>query len=80
MTNYIALAIPFFFLLMGVELWAARRRGARLYRFNDALVLAAREQFARSNSRRANSEKVRAFDFARHTSRSPSLSVQRKRM
>src|SRR5712671_1938331 len=38
MTNYIALAIPFFFLLMGVELWVARRRGARLYRFNDALV------------------------------------------
>ena len=38
MTNYIALAIPVFFLLMGVELWAARRRGARLYRFNDALV------------------------------------------
>jgi len=27
MTNYIALAIPVFFLLMGVELWAARRRG-----------------------------------------------------
>ena len=24
MTNYIALAIPFFFLLMGVELWLAR--------------------------------------------------------
>src|SRR5712672_2067555 len=38
MTNTIALAIPFFFLLMGVELWAARKRGARLYRFNDALV------------------------------------------
>jgi len=38
MTNYIALAIPFFFLLMGVELWAARRVGARVYRFNDALV------------------------------------------
>src|SRR5713101_1621287 len=38
MTNYIALAIPFFFLLMGVELWVAGRRGARVYRFNDALV------------------------------------------
>jgi sterol desaturase/sphingolipid hydroxylase (fatty acid hydroxylase superfamily) len=37
-TNYIALAIPFFFLLMGVELWVARRRGVRLYRFNDAVV------------------------------------------
>ncbi|HWC73497.1 MAG TPA: sterol desaturase family protein [Gemmatimonadales bacterium] len=38
MTNYIALAIPFFFLLMGVELWAARRRALRVYRFNDAIV------------------------------------------
>ena len=38
MPNPIALAIPFFFLLMGVELWAARRRGVKLYRFADALV------------------------------------------
>jgi alkylglycerol monooxygenase len=38
MTNYVALAIPFFFLLMGIELWAGRRRAVRLYRFNDALV------------------------------------------
>jgi sterol desaturase/sphingolipid hydroxylase (fatty acid hydroxylase superfamily) len=38
MTNYIALAIPFFFLLMGVEIAWARRRGVRLYRFNDSLV------------------------------------------
>ena len=38
MTNYIALAIPFFFLLMGVEIAWARRRGLRLYRFNDSLV------------------------------------------
>jgi len=37
-TNYIALAIPFFFLLMGVEIVLARRRSVRLYRFNDALV------------------------------------------
>ena len=37
-TNYIALAIPFFFLLMGVEIVWARRRGARLARFNDSLV------------------------------------------
>jgi len=37
-TNYIALAIPFFFLLMGVEIVWARRRGLRLYRFNDSLV------------------------------------------
>ena len=38
MPNPIALATPFFFLLMGVELWLARRRGTRLYRFNDAVV------------------------------------------
>ena len=38
MTNYIALAIPFFFLLMGVEIFWARRRGVRPYRFNDSLV------------------------------------------
>ena len=38
MPNLIALAIPFFFLLIGVELWAARRRGLKLYRFADALV------------------------------------------
>ncbi|MSP62837.1 MAG: fatty acid hydroxylase family protein [Myxococcales bacterium] len=35
--NYIALAVPFFFLLMGVELLIARRRGRRLYRLADAL-------------------------------------------
>ncbi len=38
MPNPIALAIPFFFLLMGVELYVARRRGLKLYRFTDALV------------------------------------------
>src|SRR5437660_3553961 len=38
MPNPIALAIPFFFLLMGVELWVARRRGVKLYRFADAVV------------------------------------------
>lgn len=38
MPNPIALAIPFFFLLMGVELWFARRRGLKLYRFADAVV------------------------------------------
>ena len=32
MPNPIALAIPFFFLLIGVELWAAARRGLKLYR------------------------------------------------
>jgi alkylglycerol monooxygenase len=38
MPNPIALAIPFFFLLMGIELLAARKRGVRLYRFADAVV------------------------------------------
>ena len=38
MPNPIALAIPFFFLLMGVELFFARRRGLKVYRFADALV------------------------------------------
>jgi sterol desaturase/sphingolipid hydroxylase (fatty acid hydroxylase superfamily) len=35
--NYIALAVPFFFLLIGVELWVARRRGRQVYRLADAL-------------------------------------------
>jgi sterol desaturase/sphingolipid hydroxylase (fatty acid hydroxylase superfamily) len=35
--NYIALAVPFFFLLIGIELLVARRRGRRVYRLNDAL-------------------------------------------
>ncbi len=34
--NLIALAVPFFFLFIGVELWLARRRGQRVYRFADA--------------------------------------------
>src|SRR5258708_4589690 len=38
MPNYIALAIPFFFLLIGIELWVARKRRAAVYRLNDALV------------------------------------------
>jgi sterol desaturase/sphingolipid hydroxylase (fatty acid hydroxylase superfamily) len=38
MPNYIALAIPFFFLLIGIELWVARKRRASVYRLNDALV------------------------------------------
>ncbi len=36
--NYIALAVPFFFLLIGIELWVARRRGRRVYRFADAIT------------------------------------------
>jgi sterol desaturase/sphingolipid hydroxylase (fatty acid hydroxylase superfamily) len=36
--NYIALAVPFFFLLIGIELLVARRRGARVYRLTDALA------------------------------------------
>ncbi len=38
MPNYIALAIPFFFLLIGVEVWAARRRRVQVHRFNDSVV------------------------------------------
>jgi sterol desaturase/sphingolipid hydroxylase (fatty acid hydroxylase superfamily) len=36
--NYIALAIPFFFLLIGVELLVARRRKRAVYRFADAVT------------------------------------------
>src|SRR5438105_7417245 len=38
MPNPIALAIPFFFLLIGVEIWIAKRRGVKLHRFADAVV------------------------------------------
>jgi alkylglycerol monooxygenase len=38
MPNLIALAIPFFLLLIGIELWAARRKGVAAYRLNDAVV------------------------------------------
>ena len=38
MPNYIALAVPFFFALIGVELWAARRQGRAVYRLNDSVV------------------------------------------
>lgn len=38
MPNYIALAIPFFFVLIGVEVWAARRRRLRVHRFDDCVV------------------------------------------
>jgi sterol desaturase/sphingolipid hydroxylase (fatty acid hydroxylase superfamily) len=37
-TNYIALAIPFFLLLIGVELLAARARRRAVYRLKDALA------------------------------------------
>ena len=36
--NYIALAVPFFFLLIGVELLVARHRGRAVYRFADAIT------------------------------------------
>jgi sterol desaturase/sphingolipid hydroxylase (fatty acid hydroxylase superfamily) len=36
--NYIALAIPFFFLLIGVELLVARRQRRKSYRFADAIA------------------------------------------
>lgn len=35
--NYIALAIPFFLLLIGVEVWFARHERKEYYRFNDAI-------------------------------------------
>lgn len=35
--NYIALAIPFFFLFMGIEYWVARRRNNLVYRLNDTV-------------------------------------------
>jgi alkylglycerol monooxygenase len=37
-TNYIALAIPFFLVLIGVELLVARARGRSVYRVQDALA------------------------------------------
>lgn len=37
MANYIALAIPVFFVLIGIELWWARRERRRVMRFNDAV-------------------------------------------
>ena len=39
MMNLIALAIPFFFLLIGIEWVVARRMGLDIYRFNDAIQL-----------------------------------------
>ena len=38
MPNPIALAIPFFFLLIFAEILLARRRGVAVYRFNDAVI------------------------------------------
>ncbi len=38
MRNYIALAIPLFFVMIGVELLVARAKRARVYRTNDALT------------------------------------------
>jgi len=36
-SNFIALAVPFFFLLIGVELWVARARRRSVYRVGDAV-------------------------------------------
>lgn len=36
--NYIALAIPFFFLFIGIEYWFSKVRHLDLYRFNDAIT------------------------------------------
>lgn len=38
MHDPIALAVPFFFVLIGLELAWAKRRGVRVYRFNDAVT------------------------------------------
>ena len=35
--NYIALAVPFFFILIAIELFVARRRRVRVYRLGDAI-------------------------------------------
>ncbi len=37
MGKAIAIATPFFFLLIALELWATRRRGLAAYRLNDAV-------------------------------------------
>ncbi len=36
--RFIALAVPFFFSTMGIELWVNLKRGAALYRFHDSLT------------------------------------------
>ena len=36
--RYIAAAVPLFFLLIGFELWAQRRRGRAKYRFHDSIA------------------------------------------
>ncbi len=38
MVNLIALAIPFFFVGIGIEAYVARRRGVRVYRLGDAMA------------------------------------------
>ena len=38
MVDYIALAVPFFFLLIAIELGVAWRKGRRVYRFADAIA------------------------------------------
>ncbi|HEX2900559.1 MAG TPA: sterol desaturase family protein [Bacteroidia bacterium] len=37
-TPYIIYAIPVFFILIGVEIWIARRRNQQVYRLNDAIA------------------------------------------
>ncbi len=36
--NFILLAIPFFFISIGLELWFARKRGAKWYNFEDTIT------------------------------------------
>lgn len=38
MVNLIALAIPLFFVGIGIELWVAKRRGVNVYRLGDAMA------------------------------------------
>ena len=37
MANYIAMAIPVFFVLIGIEIWFARREAVEVARLNDAV-------------------------------------------
>lgn len=38
MQNFILFAIPFFFLTMGIEYWVGRRKGLKLYSFEDTIT------------------------------------------
>lgn len=38
MQNYILFAIPFFFITIGIELWVSKRKGLKLYNFEDTIT------------------------------------------